>query len=153
MKKVLILLAGLFIILLAVLIGQSYLKKTPTATIDDHKFKLMIAKTGKEKEIGLSETKNLPQDQGMLFPFDSPGYYSFWMKNMKFPIDIIFIKDNAIITIYKDVSPPKTSNESLPVYSPQSPADSVLEINASKSSQYDFKQGDTVKYENLGADK
>jgi len=156
MKKILGLLVLLFAILLGVLVAQNYVKnqnftfiKTPTATIDNHKFKLRVAKTAKEKQIGLSEDKSLPQDSGMLFPFDKSDYYSFWMKNMNFPIDIIFVKDGAIATVYENAQPPQTSTENIPVYQPKSPADSVLEINAGLSSKYNFKEGDKIKLENI----
>ena len=81
----------------------------------------------------------------MLFPFEKPGYYSFWMKNMKFPIDIIFIKSGKIVTIHKDVMPPKNLTDALPIYNPKEPADTVLEINAGLSEDYKFKEGDEVK--------
>ncbi len=155
MTKVLILLGLLFVLLLGVLVVQNSLKSggslftvTPTATIDDYKFNLKVARTSKEKEIGLSEEKNLGQNNGMLFTFEQEGYYTFWMKNMKFPIDIIYIRDGIIVTIYENVQPPK-DNANLPVYQPKSPADTVLEINAGLSSKYNFKEGDSVKLENI----
>ena len=85
----------------------------------------------------------------MLFPFEKADYYSFWMKNMKFPIDIIYINKNHIVTIHQNIKPPKTKEESLPIYKPEDPSDTVLEINAGLSEKYKFKKGDTVKTENL----
>lgn len=156
MKKVLAALVLLFALLLGVLIMQNYLKntgtlftKTPTATIDDHKFKLKVARSAKEKEIGLSEEKSLPKDYAMLFIFDKADYYSFWMKNMNFPIDIIFIRDGTIVTIYENAAVPKTAEEIPPIYQSKTSANSVLEINSGLSSEYDFKEGDRVKLENV----
>ena len=156
MKQVFALFAILIIIILAVVISQNYLQtsnfnnvntnsKIPTATINNHAFKLDIEITEKEKQIGLSQLKTLSQDHGMLFQFENPAYYPFWTKNMKFPIDIIFIKNGHIVTIYKDAMPPKTPNENLPVYNSKEPADTVLEINAGLSEKYNFKEGDEVK--------
>ncbi|MEX2007690.1 MAG: DUF192 domain-containing protein [Candidatus Levyibacteriota bacterium] len=155
MKKVLALVILLFAILLGILLAQNYLKnnsfnfgKTSTATIDDHKFKLNVARSAEEKEVGLSEMKELPEDQGMLFIFDKPDYYSFWMKNMKFPIDIIFINGDTIVTINENLKPP-TDNQNASIFQPKSPANYVLEINAGLSSKYGLEEGDKVKIEGL----
>ena len=144
-------LAGL-LILAIFLIGLGLwqgLKKSPTAKINNHEFKLQIAKTAIEKEIGLSKYKNLVKDEGMLFTFEKPDYYSFWMKQMKFPIDIIYIKDGKIVTIYKNVSPPKKAAEGLLIYKPKIPSSMVLEINAGLSSKYNLKEGDRVNLDNI----
>jgi len=144
-------LAG-FLILAIFLIGlglwQSS-KKSPTAKINNYTFKLYIAKTAEDKEIGLSKYKNLAKDVGMLFPFEKPDYYSFWMKQMKFPIDIIYIKDGKIVTIYKNVSPPKKATEGLLIYKPKVPSNMVLEINAGLSSKYNLKEGDKISINNI----
>lgn len=155
MKKILALLVLLFAMLIGIAVAQQYIKnpqtfgKKPTATIDGHTYNLLIAKTAKEKEIGLSQTQKLDKDSAMLFPFDKAGYYSFWMKDMKFPIDIIFINTDKIVTIHQNVQPPKTQNETLPIFQPKSPSDKVLEINAGQSAQYNFKEGDTVNFANI----
>lgn len=125
------------------------LTKTPTATINNHSFRLYLAKTPQEKEVGLSKYDTIPQDSGMLFLFERPSFYAFWMKDMKFPIDIIFISKNRIVTIYSSVKPPKTSNQILSAFYPLESANMVLEINANLSNKYGFKNGDIVKINNL----
>lgn len=120
-----------------------------TATIRDHSFTIDVAKTPKDKEIGLSSKKSIPTDYGMYFPFDKPDYYAFWMKNMSFPIDIIFLRENKIVTIFADVTPPTTSNDNLPLYQPDEPATAVLEITAGLSKKYGFVKGDTITFKNL----
>jgi len=115
-------------------------------TIDNQTFSVALAKTTVEQQQGLSGKNSLPQDQGMLFVFKTPGKYAFWMKGMKFPLDIIFIKDTRIVTIFHNVpapSDPKATN--LPVYVPTQPANYALEINAGKAKNYDFQNGDDVK--------
>jgi len=151
MRKFFVLLGVLFLLIVGIFIGQKYLQtpKAPTATINNHTFDLEIAKTPKEKETGLSAKKTLKKDSGMLFPFEKPGYYTFWMKNMKFPIDIIFIRDGRIVAIHKNVKPPKGLNENLSIYNSSEPADMVLEINAGLSEKYTFKEKDLVKISNL----
>ena len=148
MNKILAVFLVMAIFLIGLGVWQSF-KKSPTAKISNYTFKLYIANTAKEKEIGLSKYKNLAKDIGMLFPFEKPDYYSFWMKQMEFPIDIIFIQENKIVTIYKNVEPPKSENESLLIYKPKEPSSMVLEINAGLCDKYKFKEGDKVNLNNI----
>ncbi len=152
-KKISFLLA-LSLLLIGIIVFANYsnnkssVAKTPKITINNHTFNLYVAKSSQDKEIGLSKYSNLPQSQGMLFPYGTPSYYSFWMKDMKFPIDIIFIANNRIVAIYQDVHPPK-ERQNLIIYRPEELSDMVLEINAGLSKKYNFKKGDSVKTENL----
>lgn len=151
------LVVGLFALLLVIVLGGKFamdyaagnatlpfFEKTAKATTHNQTFKLTVAKTEKEKEEGLSVKKSIAQDGGMLFDFDKPGIYSFWMKSMKFPIDILFIKDDKIVNIYQNVPAPKSDTDQLPVYSPTQEINKVVEINAGLSSKYGIKEGDTI---------
>lgn len=140
MKKVFLAL----VIIALVLIFSIRLFQTPTATINGQTFRLIVARSEKEKEVGLSNRTSLPNDMGMLFPFAQEGFHSFWMKDMRLPIDIIFIRDSRIIEIFENAAPPKSSSESLTVYKPKERADAVLEINSGLSEKYHFKSGDLV---------
>jgi hypothetical protein len=158
MKKLLLVFALLLIVTGAMYFTQNYLKgegslsffkKTPIITINGNSFKVTVAASQQEREIGLSETKSLSQSQGMIFLFNKPDYYPFWMKNMKFPIDIIYINNDTITVIINNAQPPKDNKESPIIYTPAEPSDKVLEIQAGLSEKYKFKNGDKVKYENL----
>jgi len=122
----------------------------PTAIINSNKIELIIAKSQKEKEVGLSSYKNLPNNQGMIFSFGRPDYYSFWMKSMKFSIDIIYLNNKKVVTIFENVKAPLNNQVSLQIYKPSAPADTVLEINAGLSKKYNLKIGDKITYENFG---
>lgn len=89
--------------------------------------KARIADSAGEREKGLSSQKSLKSDEGILFVFDKSGYYGFWMKEMNFPIDIIWIDENwKVIGINKNLKP-----ESYPkIYYPPKPVKYVLEISA-----------------------
>lgn len=160
MKKVLLafailllIIGGLYFIQNNFLKGErklSFFKKSSTIIIGDQNFKVTVVSSQQELEIGLSKTNSLPQDQGMLFLFKKPDYYSFWMKNMKIPIDIIYINNDTIVTIIDNAQPPKNNNENLIIYTPIEPSNKVLEIQAGLSKKYNFKNGDKIKYENLG---
>jgi len=158
MKKVLLTFAILLIIVGGIYFTNNYFKaggtisffkKPAVAIIDNQNFNINVAVLEKDKEVGLSEMNSISQNQGMIFLFDKPEYYSFWMKNMKFPIDIIFINNDQIVTI-RDNAKVIMSEETPMIYSSTQPADKVLEIQAGLSKKYNFKIGDKVKYENLG---
>lgn len=156
MKKVLLLFALLLVVIGGVVLAQNYLKegkmslfrKSPTVAIGSHKFEVSIADSQKEREVGLSETQSLSENQGMVFLFEKPDYYYFWMKNMKLPIDIIYINNDKIVTI-KDNAQPVKEDESPILYAPTEPSDKVLEIKAGLAEKYKFTKGDKVKIENL----
>ncbi len=154
------LIIGLFTVLIAIVIlanlSKNYFKdhplifgKTPTVIINGQTFNLYTAKSEKDQEIGLSNKDSMPENYGMIFIFNKPGFYPFWMKDMKFPIDIIYIDKNKVVQVFDNLQPPKTPVSSLVIYKPQEPADTVLEINAGLSKKYNIKKGDSVKIENL----
>jgi uncharacterized membrane protein (UPF0127 family) len=100
-----------------------------------------VADTEKTRELGLSNFKSLPSDQGMLFVFPHPDTYGFWMKDMNFPIDIVWIDQNGIIidrVINADPSSyPRT-------FIPKATALYVLEIPANSAGQYGLIIGTSV---------
>lgn len=102
-----------------------------------------IANTPKTRTSGLSNRERLAEDSGMLFIFDNSGYHTFWMKDMNFPIDIIWIHDNRIVDITENI-PPEKDNK-LTIYKPSKPVKFVLEVNAGFSEKNNFKVGDTVE--------
>ena len=80
---------------------------------------------------GLSVRSSIKDDEGMIFIFENKEILpTFWMKNMEFPIDIIWIKDNKIIEITKNIPVPAkgTPDSKLKIYSPKAPIDYVLEV-------------------------
>lgn len=101
-----------------------------------------VADTNKTMELGLSYFKSLPKKQGMLFVFPQVGIYSFWMKDMNFPIDIIWMDENfTVVDRFINVDPssyPKT-------YTPSTPAAYVLEIPANTADEYGFNKGTTAQ--------
>ncbi|HYM65544.1 MAG TPA: DUF192 domain-containing protein [Candidatus Sulfotelmatobacter sp.] len=147
MRNLFFLILAIFVLLVLFFLNSGAEKQNnkPTITILNKTFVLDVAKTADEKEIGLAKYDKLPADMAMLFPFSGYGYYHFWMKDMKFPIDIIFIKDNKIVDIFVNVPNPSPQNENLQIYTPKTKSNYVLEINANVSKRYNFKIGDTVK--------
>lgn|SRR3989338_5950074 len=153
MKKILFLFVVLIVALAAVKISQDYSfvekltfwSNKKTAILHDQTFSLTVAATDKEKQIGLSKKESLEKNEGMLFLFDSPGYHSFWMKDMKFSIDIIFLRERKIVTIVSRVSPPPDANQELTIYKPDEPSDMVIEVAAGRAEKLGLQKGDEVK--------
>jgi uncharacterized membrane protein (UPF0127 family) len=135
------------IILIIVLVGIFLHKKTneslpisaQVTMPSGQEIQLRVANTNKTRELGLSYFKSLPQDQGMLFLFDNPGIYPFWMKGMNFPLDIIWLKrgqggDYRVVYVAKNVLPSSYPDS----VNPKIEADAVLEINSNLSTVYNL---------------
>ncbi len=99
---------------------------------------------------GLSGRESLGVNEGMLFIFDSADYYPFWMKDMKFPIDIVWIADNRIVGFEERVSPePGVPDRELKSYVPPEPIDKVLELAAGRVRLLRAEVGDAVRVRRL----
>lgn len=92
---------------------------------------------------GLSGRDSLAEDRGMLFVFPNVDRHSFWMKDMKFSIDIIWINEGKVIDIAPNLQP--NLDNPLPSYLPRLPVKFVLEVKAGFSEKNGLKIGDGVK--------
>lgn len=120
----------------------------PYAEVNNIKIPIEIAQTETEVQKGLSDRVSLAADKGMLFIFKKPDYYRFWMPNMNFPIDIIWIDQNKIVGIHESVSnqfDPKNPK----FYTPSQPADRVLEVNAGFAQKNKIKTSDQINFYNI----
>lgn len=101
----------------------------PTASlyIGNTKIEVELAATQKDREQGLSGRSGLGVGQGMFFVFDEPGNWSFWMKDMHFAIDILWIDENGTIVAMERSLEPSTYPRS---YSPGIASRYVLEVPA-----------------------
>lgn len=113
----------------------------PTVRIKDMNIRVEIADTAQKRKTGLSGRERLPENQGMLFVFDSAGLHGIWMKDMRFAIDILWLnREGTIIDLKRNVPP-----ESYPsVFYPVSSAWYVLELPANYTELFSIKIGDTV---------
>jgi uncharacterized membrane protein (UPF0127 family) len=108
-----------------------------------------IALTDKQKQDGLSIKYSMNENEGMLFIFDEPKEQSFWMKGMKFPIDIIWIDESlSIVHIEKGLKPCE-SLISCPSYRPTSEALYVLETISGFAEKHDLKIGNKINFQML----
>ncbi len=121
----------IIVILLIILAGIGWNmkpKKLLEMKIGETTIKYETVSTAKEIELGLSYRKDIPVGQGMLFVFDQKGFRTFWMHEMMFPLDIIWIADDKIVQIDENV--PIKTNGAWTVVNPNYPVDKVLELKA-----------------------
>lgn len=114
--------------------------------IGNTEMEVQIADTVKTRADGLSGRDHLEDNQGMLFIFPYSGKHGFWMKDMNFNLDIIWIKDNKVVGISENVQKPDTKNwTSLETVYPPEDVNMVLEVNSGFSQTNEVKIGDTAK--------
>ncbi|QQG38342.1 MAG: DUF192 domain-containing protein [Candidatus Kaiserbacteria bacterium] len=112
-----------------------------TVELDGQIIRISVADTDEERQLGLSGREGLAQDEGMLFIFPEDGLHAFWMKDMLFSIDILWLSaEGKIVHIEKSVSPDTFPSS----FSPSAPARYVLELPAGFSERYTVMQGDVV---------
>lgn len=150
--KLILCLSGCVIVLILVFIAwQKYkpfslAEKNPSLNIKGKTLSLEIADTPEELAKGLSGHKPLAENEAMLFIFSPPQNVVFWMKNMTFSIDIIFIADGKVMQVFSKVPPPlpNTPDSQLERYVSPGPVDYVLETQAGWSEKNKIEVGDQV---------
>lgn len=110
---------------------------------DDLRLKSDISSTPHERSIGLSKYNTLMPEESMLFVFNEKGLYSFWMRNMKFPIDIIWLDENKKIVSIKHNADPIDYPQT---YSPEKDSLYVLETVAGFTGKNNILIGDQLMW-------
>lgn len=114
----------------------------------EHAVMVELALTPEQREVGLMNRSQMPQDQGMLFRFDETRNVSMWMKNTLIPLDMLFIDDSGkIVTIKTNAQP-----LSLAIIPSGQPVRYVLELNGGAAARYDVSIGDRLEHEVIPAD-
>lgn len=112
-----------------------------TVSINGIEFKAEIARSEAEMSLGLGKRKNLCQECAMLFEFSKSGYSSFWMKDMKFPLDIIWIDGDRVVYVAENIAADYNGT-----IRPTIKASRVLEINAGFSRIYGIGEGTKIQF-------
>lgn len=115
----------------------------------DEPILLEIARTPEQQALGLMnrDRETLPDNQGMLFPFQTPRPAQFWMKNVRFSLDMLFVRRGQIKAIATDVPP--CIIEPCPIYGPDTPVDGVIELAGGQAAALNLQPGDRVTIELL----
>ncbi len=104
-----------------------------------------VADTDKTRELGLSYFDALPDGQGMLFVFPQMGTYSFWMKDMNFPLDIVWIDEHFKI-IDRVINAPASSYPK--TFTPASSASYAIELPVNTADRDGFVVGKSIVIQN-----
>jgi uncharacterized membrane protein (UPF0127 family) len=118
---------------------------TGTVTIENQTVRVDIMRTPAEQARGLSGRDALSRDAGMLFVFDVPTKPAFWMKGMRFSIDIVWIANSVVVGVEKNIDPQiGVAENELRLYAPPAPVDYVLEVASGVAEDAGWKIGDAV---------
>lgn len=108
------------------------------------RFRVELAATPEERQQGLMFREHLPPGRGMLFVQPRTGPATFWMKNTRIPLDMLFFDPQGrLLEIIADVPPCTTPR--CPVYSSDGPVKYVLELNAGTARRLGLKPGDQLR--------
>ncbi len=98
-----------------------------------------------DRAMGLMFRPSLAPDRGMLFLFEQPEFHGIWMKNCKFPIDILWLDEDRTVVHVADSVPPCKADP-CPVYQPLRRASYVVELNAGQARREKAVVGSSVLF-------
>ncbi len=125
--------------ILAGVFYRSELLQISQPTVDLRDLRLEIADTPAKREKGLSGRAVLHNRQAMLFLFETPGIYPFWMKDTRFSLDILWLNNDVIVDM---ATLPATLGDAIPaIYTPTHFADRVLEVEAGTGQKKGLQRG------------
>jgi uncharacterized membrane protein (UPF0127 family) len=140
--------AALLALALALAVAALAAAQRPQVVLDGRiRVAVDVVETPALRERGLSGRAALAEHEGMLFLFPTPKIQSFWMKEMNFAIDILWIRDGRIVGISPDLPPPPRMLMQLPRYASPEPCDVVLEVRAGQAKRWGLAIGDPVRVE------
>jgi uncharacterized membrane protein (UPF0127 family) len=118
-----------------------------TVTIGSTAIEVEVENTDAARQQGLSGRTSLAEGSGMLFVFDTPSTYGFWMKDMNFSIDMLFIDASGkIVTIAANASPAGYHLNPPEVFNPAVPVLYVLEVPAGFAAAHNITEGQKVQF-------
>jgi uncharacterized membrane protein (UPF0127 family) len=126
----------------SIVLNNHAVLKTGSLKVNGQKINIEIAENDQQWYQGLSDRDSLGADSGMYFIFPAKNKLDFVMRNMRFPLDIIFINDDKILNIAENLAP--EGSETKNIYSSVGEANRVLEVNAGYCKKYGIKAGDLI---------
>lgn len=99
-----------------------------------------------DRQMGLMFRPSLPADRGLLFVFENSDFHGIWMKNCRFPIDIVWLDENGKVVHVAESVPP-CRKDPCPVYLPQQRASYVVEIGAHQARKEKALIGSAVSFD------
>lgn len=142
---------ALFAIALLFFVGQwtpqSEKREQRTVVFPDQSTLVVeLSETPAQRMQGLSDRRSLPANEGMMFVFSETDLHRFWMKDMHFALDFIWLRGSEIVELRSDVFPPSQMNGSVLNVLPTQAFDRVIEVNAGFILDRQLKVGDRLSY-------
>jgi len=129
---------------LTALVCSSCVAQDPYVVLKGERFTVELAQTSEEQALGLMFRDSLADDHGMLFLFPGEARRSFWMKNMRIPLDIFYFDSKLQLVSVAENAQPCRSQRCLP-YPSAAPAMYVLELRAGKAAELGVRPGDVLE--------
>lgn len=119
-------------------------KSAPVLVVGTGRVRVELARSPLEVERGLGGKDSLGPDEGMFFVFPAPDRYAFWMRDMRFSIDVVWFDERLrVVDVKEDTSP-----ESYPdMFAPSAPARYVLEVSAGYVAAHRIGVGTQASFE------
>ncbi|MDO8584252.1 MAG: DUF192 domain-containing protein [bacterium] len=118
--------------------------QTQRIMVGDRPLFLEVVTSTHDVQQGLGDRELLPSGHGMLFVFSEPQILLFWMRHMRFPLDIIWIRDGRIVDLVENFPAPQSWVGPPSAYQSNDEADMVLELNAGEAATYGLKRGTEI---------
>ena len=129
--------------LLVLLVFSACTAADPTVELQGERFSVEVVRTPEKQALGLMYRDEMADDHGMLFIFPNEARRSFWMKNTRIALDIIYFDaDLRMVSVSENTPPCRTPR--CPSYPSEGPAQYVLELNAGKASELDLEAGSSL---------
>lgn len=110
-----------------------------------------LADTTNKRARGLMFRDSLAKDRGMLFTFTEPQHWTFWMKNTRIPLDIVWMNEKkTIVHVEPNVPACRRTDDGCPQYQPNDPALYVLELAAGTAASLNLQRGSTLRFHLAG---
>jgi uncharacterized membrane protein (UPF0127 family) len=129
---------------MTILVCSACVAQDPAVVLNGQRFTVELAETSEKQALGLMFRDSLPEDHGMLFVFPVEARRSFWMKNTRIPLDILYFDaDLRLVSVSANARPCKV--QTCPAYPSAGPARYVLELTAGKASELAVRPGDLLE--------
>ncbi len=112
-----------------------------TVKIGKTNYRLYVADSAAKRMQGLSNVVKMPKNQGMLFVFEEPDTYGFWMKDMNFALDIVYLREGQVVDLKENI----LASTFPQIFYPISAVDTVIELNVGEIMKSEVRIGDPVK--------
>jgi uncharacterized membrane protein (UPF0127 family) len=105
-----------------------------------HAIDIEVAESNEDKALGLMFRTSLPENAGMLFPYDTPQELTMWMRNTYIPLDMVFIRADGVVHRIEAMTEPLSDK----LIASQGPVTAVLELRGGAAHRLGLKPGDKI---------